>query len=238
MKLTILGNNGPYPSAGGACSGYLIEHEDTKILLDCGNGVLSNLLKVCEVEQLDAIILSHLHPDHISDLFVFRYALWPKGKKIPVYAPSSPIEEFERLHYDKAYEMYPIEEHLQMNIGSLSISFSELKHLLQNYGICIEVEGKKFIYTGDTQYDEKVIDFAKDADMLLIECGVLERDLESNTPHLSAKQACKIGKESKAKKLLLTHFHPKYRVDEYIIETINQYDGLLVMTQLMQSYKL
>lgn len=238
MKLTILGNNGPYPSAGGACSGYLIEHEDTKILLDCGNGVMSNLLKVCDVEALDAVILSHLHPDHISDLFVLRYTLSEKGRKIPVYAPNNPKEEYERLHYKNAYDIHPIEEHLQFNIGPLSISFCELQHVLQNFGICIEVEGKKFVYTGDMQYDEKIVDFAKDAHVLLIESGVLERDLQNNPPHLSARQACKIGNESNVKKLLLTHFHPKYRIDEFIIETINQYDGLLVMTQLMQTYKI
>lgn len=238
MRLTILGNNGPFPSAGGACSGYLMEHEDTKILLDCGNGVMSNLLKVCKIDDLDAIILSHLHADHISDLFILRYALSQQGISIPIYAPSSPKEEYERLHYKNAYDLYPISEDLQLTIGSLSIYFCELQHALQNYGMCIEVEGKKFVYTGDMEYDEKVIEFARDADILLIESGVLERDLENNPPHISAKQACKIGKETNAKKLLLTHFHPKYRIDEYIVETINQYEGLLVMTQLMQTYKL
>ncbi|MCG8541098.1 MAG: MBL fold metallo-hydrolase, partial [Clostridia bacterium] len=66
MKITILGNSGPYPRAGGACSGYLLEEDDIKILIDCGNGVLSRLLGMIEsLEDIDAIILSHLHSDHI-----------------------------------------------------------------------------------------------------------------------------------------------------------------------------
>lgn len=81
MKLTVLGNNGPFPSPGGACSGYLLEEDSTKILIDCGNGVLSNLQKICPFEDLSAIILTHLHSDHISDLMVLRYAVQIKNAR-------------------------------------------------------------------------------------------------------------------------------------------------------------
>jgi len=66
MKLTVLGCYGPYPKARGACSGYLLESQDTKILIDCGNGVLSRLLEYCgNLNNIDAILISHLHPDHM-----------------------------------------------------------------------------------------------------------------------------------------------------------------------------
>jgi ribonuclease BN (tRNA processing enzyme) len=81
MKLTILGNNGPFPGAGGACSGYLLSNEKCNILLDCGNGVLSNLQKLIPLKMLDAIILTHLHSDHISDMMVLRYAIQIKNKR-------------------------------------------------------------------------------------------------------------------------------------------------------------
>ena len=68
MKLTVLGNNGPFPSAGGACSGYLLTNGQTKILIDCGNGTLSNLQKITGLESLDAIIMTHLNSDHSSDM--------------------------------------------------------------------------------------------------------------------------------------------------------------------------
>ena len=75
MKLTILGKYGPYPAAGGACSGYLIEQGSTRVLIDCGNGVLSRLQQVCKIKDLSAIVLSHLHSDHMADMLVLRYAL-------------------------------------------------------------------------------------------------------------------------------------------------------------------
>ena len=77
MRLTILGNNGPYPAPGGACSGYLLESDSgrTSLLLDCGPGVLAQLTQRVAVEDLDAIALSHLHYDHMSDMLPLHYAL-------------------------------------------------------------------------------------------------------------------------------------------------------------------
>ena len=81
MKLTILGNNGPFPAAAGACSGYLLRHNGKNILIDCGNGVLANLQRFIHFEELDAIVLTHLHSDHVSDMNVLRYALQIKRKR-------------------------------------------------------------------------------------------------------------------------------------------------------------
>ena len=75
MKLTVLGCWAPYPKAGGACPGYLVQVGETNILLDCGNGVLSNLQRHLDFRSLNAVIISHLHPDHFADLFCLRHAI-------------------------------------------------------------------------------------------------------------------------------------------------------------------
>ena len=92
MKLTILGCNGPYPGAGGACSGYLLSEDDTHVLIDCGAGVIANLVRHIPWEALDAVVLSHLHYDHMSDLLPMQYALQfhPRETPLPVYAPATP----------------------------------------------------------------------------------------------------------------------------------------------------
>ena len=75
MRLTILGNNGPFPAPGGACSGYLVESDsgETRILLDCGTGVLAHLTQLTPDIHLDAVVLSHLHYDHMSDMLPMHY---------------------------------------------------------------------------------------------------------------------------------------------------------------------
>ncbi len=125
MKLTVLGNNGPYPAAGGACSGYLLREGDTSILIDCGNGVLSNLQKIIPFENLDAIILTHLHSDHVSDLMVLKYAVQIKKKRgrfdrnLPVYAPPEPEEEYRRLDVKDAFDLGPVNGDLVLEIGGI-----------------------------------------------------------------------------------------------------------------------
>ena len=75
MKLTVLGKYGPYAPAHGATSGYLLENGGKNLLLDMGSGVLARLQEFIVPEQLDGIIISHVHYDHINDLFLYRYML-------------------------------------------------------------------------------------------------------------------------------------------------------------------
>ena len=94
MKLQIFGNNGPYPAPGGACSGYLLSSDsgETNLLIDCGTGVLTRLMADQRLDALDAVVLSHLHFDHMSDMLPMQYAIQfhPRKKPLPVYCPLSP----------------------------------------------------------------------------------------------------------------------------------------------------
>src|SRR2546422_840776 len=94
MKLTILGKWSPYPPAGGACPGYLVEADGVRILLDCGSGVVSSLHRFGTAFDLNAIVISHLHPDHFTDIYPLRnelaYGRLPDPPPTPVllFAPA------------------------------------------------------------------------------------------------------------------------------------------------------
>ena len=241
MKLTILGNNGPFPSAGGACSGYLVREGPVNILIDCGNGVLSNLQKYIRFEELDAIILTHLHSDHMSDMMVLRYAVQIKHKRgqfngtMNVFAPSEPAVEYQRLETD-AFDLKPITQDLVLNynvrghtspdnglnVGEcplLTISFMQMKHPVVDFAVSLESGGRRFVFSGDTSWTEKIISFAKDADLLMLDAGLLARDKTDNdVPHLTAEECGIIAREAGVKKLLLTHFWPEYDIGEILGE--------------------
>jgi len=153
MEITILGNYGPYPKAGGACSGYLITQGDKKILLDCGNGVLSRLLlQIGSIDELDAIILTHLHSDHISDVMILRYAIALNKKtglvtrSIPLYAPSEPKEIYDSIQFMDAFIMEPIVENKSIDFGVLKISFKSMDHSIHTYGVVVENGDKRLVY--------------------------------------------------------------------------------------------
>jgi len=114
VQLIVLGTDGPYPGASKACSGYLLSYGNTKILLDCGSGVLARLQCHQDLNQLSAVVLSHLHYDHISDLYVLRFAVDAarhaglRSGPLPLYAPPKPADVFSTLEYKDNIALYPI----------------------------------------------------------------------------------------------------------------------------------
>lgn len=237
MKLTVLGNFGPYPKADGACSGYLLEYKDTKVLIDCGNGVLSRLLKLYPVEKLDAIILSHLHSDHISDIFIMKYALGiNKNKVVPIYTPSDDEYLTDNMNYNDCFNINFINETDEISIGEMNFKFIKTYHPVETYGIKAEAGNKKFIYSSDTGYFDELIDFSKGADLLLCEVGILSKDKTEEILHLSPKEACDIAEKANVKRLILTHFYPGYKREDIRTEALNNYNSIFELSQEMKTY--
>ncbi len=210
MRLHILGNNGPYPSAGGACSGYLLESDsgDTRVLIDCGTGVLARLMDMGGPASLDAVLLSHLHYDHMSDMLPMQYALQfhPRIKPLPVYAPTEP-EEVHRLLEAPCFDLW---EPRDATIGEMRVSFTPARHPVPTNAIAVECDGARFVFTGDSNQDALVELFCEGASLLLADCGLSEADHRFTAPHYSARLCGELAKSAHAKRLLLTHLNPKY----------------------------
>lgn len=242
MKLTILGNNGPFPSAGGACSGYLLRSGSTNILIDCGNGTLANLQKVIPIEDLDAIILTHLHSDHISDMHVLKYAVQIKRKRglfgspIQVFLPPEPIEEYNRLDVKDAFILTAVTPESILRIGAVQVSFARMKHPFMDYAVSMECEGKRFVFSGDTSWTDDLIPFSKGADLLMLDAGLLEKDYTEGAVHLTAVQCGEIASKAGVKRLLLTHFWPDYTVDD-LLEEARRHFGNAEAALILQDYE-
>jgi ribonuclease BN (tRNA processing enzyme) len=232
MKLTVLGNNGPYPAAGSACSGYLLQSGAANILIDCGNGVLSNIQKIISLDELDAVILTHLHSDHISDMYVLKYAIQLRRKRglysklLKVWAPAEPLEEYNRLDVKDAFELEAITGDTRLVIGDMNITFSRMKHPSPDYAVSAECEGKRFVYSGDTAWNDDLVSFAKGADLLLLDAGFLEKDWSEDAPHMNAAQCGVAAAMAGAKKLLLTHFWPDYDLKDLVDEAAAKFPNV------------
>lgn len=244
MKLTILGNNGPYPAAGGACSGYLLRGGGVNILIDCGNGVLSNLQKFASFEELDAIILTHLHSDHISDMMVLKYAVQIKKKRglfdknLTVYASPEPAEEYKRLDVSDAFDLKPITGELVLNVGAVRMTFARMKHPSPDFAVSAEHDGKRFVFSGDTSWTEDIIAFARNADVLMLDAGLFAREKkDDNVPHLTAEECGIVARRAGAGRLLLTHFWPEADVNELANEAKANFDNTEAV-KLLQEYEI
>ena len=210
MILKILGNNGPYPAPGGACSGYLLQSDsgDTRILIDCGPGVLSRMMAEDCLDTLDAVVLSQLHYDHMSDMLPMQYALQlnPRKKPLPVYAPEEP-EHVAGLLRCPYYDLWPAED---VTVGEMRISFTAARHPVPTNAVGVTCDGKRFVFTGDTNEDTMVELFCNGASLLLADSGFARADHSFTKPHMSAELCGKLAAKAGAKRLLLTHLNPKY----------------------------
>jgi ribonuclease BN (tRNA processing enzyme) len=243
VKLTVLGNNGPFPSAGGACSGYLLTSGPTNIMIDCGNGTLGNLQKLTDLEKLDAIILTHLHNDHISDMHVLKYAVQIKRARgqfdhlIRVYAPPEPAEEYVRLDVKDAFELKTISSDTVLELGDMTLTFAGMKHPAMDYAVAAVCGGRKFVFSGDTSWTDEIVSFAKGAELVMLDAGFLEKDLTPTSPHMSAAQCGAAAKLAGARRLLLTHFWPDYDVNDLLAEARRNFADVGA-AEIMKSYEI
>ncbi len=229
MKLTVLGRYGPFPAAGGNCSGYLLEGSETRVMLDCGNGTFSMLQKYISFYDLDAVILTHHHMDHISDCFVARYAfetamvLGKRKEPLKIYAPED-AQMFSQLEYKDAVQILPVDSHQALSIKELEFSFLPTAHSKPCFAIKAVQGNRSLVYSADTEYFEGIIDFARESDLLLCEANYISEDLAlGRNNHLASFQAALIAKNAAVKRLILTHLHPKNPLSVTLAEAQKEY---------------
>ncbi len=224
MKVTILGNNGPFPSAGGACSSYLIECEGVRVLADAGSGSLSNLMKIMNPSELDAVILSHLHWDHMTDIPVLFYNLHVRRlggeqfQNIPLYLPQTPMAMFETIAGFSAFDINVLNGDSRINIRDLEITAAPMTHPVESYATKYSKNGKSIVYSGDTTHNTLLPVFASGSDLLITDSGFLERQMTESSPHMSALQCARIASDAGVGKLILSHLNPNTSREQYIKE--------------------
>ena len=243
MHLTVIGFWGGYPGKKEASSGYLIEHEGFKLLLDCGSGVLSQLQEYIKPNELDAVLLSHFHTDHIADIGVLQHALLinqmlgNEKDSLPIYAHTQDQKAAEQLTYKSNTVWKPIVEKYAFQIGPFHVEAIKTKHSVPCYAYKIEAGGRKLAYTADTAYFPGLAHFFKDAHVLLSECNFYEGMDAEKAGHLTSVQAGQIAKDAAVQTLILTHL-PHFGEHEDLVKQAKQVyagDILLAKTGLQMT---
>lgn len=214
MRLTVLGCAGSFPGPESACSAYLVEAEGFRLLLDFGSGSLSALQRYAGLNAVDAIILSHLHCDHMMDAALYvvvrRYA--PDGAlpPLPVYAPVGAPERLAAAYssdegpLDDVYTFYGLQPG-SFPIGPFTVTVDRVNHPIETYGVRLEYDGRVLAYSGDSAPCEALLRLAQSADLFLCEASYL--DGADNPPdlHLTGREAGEIATKAGVRRLLLTH---------------------------------
>jgi ribonuclease BN (tRNA processing enzyme) len=218
VELTVLGASGTWPNPATATSGYLVQHDGFNLWMDAGTGTLANLQHHIAIPDLNAIVISHEHPDHFVDLYPCFYA-WHYGELgapgLPIFVPTDFSQKLadlvsidSQVAMRTAFEFTEVAPGEGFEIGPFKIKTEPMAHLgLPALGFRLETDGRVLAYTGDTGPTHHVEDLARNADVLLAEATWQDRD-DLMPFHLSARQAADHAHEAGAGKLVLTHIWP------------------------------
>ena len=237
MQLTVLGCSGTFPGPDSPCSGYLIEHEGYRLVVDLGAGALGNLQQHCDVLDVDAVYITHLHADHCIDLVAYSYArrFHPSGvpPKLPVYGPEGSCaricNSFEEEPVNGLLDVYDFHERGvgSLQLGPLSLTIGRMEHPIECHGLRIEAGGKVITYSADTANSATLVELARDADLFLCEASWPSDPPPPPGIHLTGREAGQHATDAGAKRLLLTHLMPFHDAGVMLAEAKETYDGPL-----------
>lgn len=216
MKLRIIGCAGGYPMGDNGTSSYLLSSSegDYHVLLDAGSGSALAIEKYLDVNSLDAVVLSHDHPDHVADIGIYQHLFLlkkpaPKQTPIPIYHfPDSGFAKF--LADDGSSLATPYQPNSVLELGPFSVTFLKTVHPLECYAMRIleRETGKVIVYTADSGWTEAMIAFASGANLLIADCN-FPNEFGQNDKHFTAEEVAKLANEAKVKTLVPTHLPPQ-----------------------------
>lgn len=210
LSVTVLGCDGSYPGPGGACSGYLVRCGDTNLWMDAGGGTLSNLQRHVPIEELDAVFISHQHPDHWTDLEHLAIACkWVVKKEgIAVYTTPGVYSLMRVGAAADVLDWHTVREGDTVEVGAMGLSFSETDHISITLAVRVDGGGRSLAYSADTGPGWKLSELGTDLNLALVESTFLS-DLEGTIPHLSARQAGQTARDAGVERLVITHLWPR-----------------------------
>ena len=227
--VTPLGTVSPYPKGEMNCPGFLVEYNNHKILLDCGNGI-TRLLPFPEILDNLHVIITHYHKDHFSDIGAIQYAsfvyhnMGMLKNRVKVYLPQSDYKHnYEGIvsNRESYTEYIEISDDTTIKLDDLKVSFEDNdSHTIESYMVKLQNPEHEIVYTSDigtTNFD-RLISFCRNSDLIICESSFLRKHNSNSKTHMTAYAAGELARESGTKKLLLTHFWPEEDKQLYLAE--------------------
>lgn len=214
MRMTVLGSAGSYPAPGHACSSYLVESQGYRLLVDCGNGSLANLMQLADLDSVSAVVVTHRHVDHMADLvglYHLRRFHGEQSERLPVYAPASVFDVMDALLpgddvLRDVCRFETVSAGQRLALGPLDVSLFAADHPVETVAMRVESDGARLAYSADSGPTPELARCAQDADLLL--CESTWTAPHPGRPahlHLAAPEAGELAAAAHVGVLVLTH---------------------------------
>ncbi|UUX33710.1 MBL fold metallo-hydrolase [Fundicoccus culcitae] len=216
MKIYCIGCAGGYPMDGHGTTSFVVTDTagEYHLLMDAGSGSALNIEKYIDVSELDAIWLSHDHPDHAADIGIYQHLLKlkkPAPKKIPVPIYVHPNSVYaDWLVEDKESKPVVYQPDTHLDLGPFRARFIRTTHPVECYAIRLTERetGKAFVFTADSGWQDSMVEFAHDADLLIADTN-FSNELGRNAIHMTAEEVATLANKANAKKLVASHIPPQ-----------------------------
>ena len=232
LTVTVLGCSGSYAAPGNPCTGYLVRSDAAAVVLDCGPGTLGPLQEAIDLAAVDAIVLTHCHPDHWLELPVMRNVfIWfvPRAG-VPVYGTAETRSMDAAITVMRPGKTDPfnwtvIDPATELAVGDQRWSFALTDHPVETLAARVDAGGRSFAFSSDTGPDW---DFASLGDGIHVAmCDASHgREREGQgSPHMSAREAARAASAARAERLVLTHMAPGSDPEARRAEAAAEFDG-------------
>lgn len=226
MRLTVLGSSGAFPGPGHACSGYVVEASGARVVVDLGWGTLPRLFDLLgdhTGDGLDAVVITHEHPDHMADLYGLFRARWygrRDGQPIPLLSPAGVRERLLHDHDGHAEDVARVFDWREapgdpLAVGAVTIESLNLPHYVPNAGVRVRADDTVVAFTGDTGPSPRLADLGRDADLFVVDATDRHQQADvgpapPGTPalNLTATEAGAAARAAGARRLMITHLWP------------------------------
>ncbi|OSM02488.1 MBL fold metallo-hydrolase [Magnetofaba australis] len=239
MRGYVLGSGAGAPTPERALSGYWLELDDgSRILLDCGSGTLTRMAGLgLPIADLDIILITHLHPDHVGELITLFHALRmptvQRDKPLRVYGPQGIEEFFAQVVWGVAKPPGRFAVSVQTapevwEVGRATLISAPTRHSasLPSLGYRVQVGQRALVYSGDADWSEGLLALCAQADLAILDCSSLTS--EKIPGHLSAQECGRLAAQAQVKALLLSHFYAQPMDDDASARACqSEFDGVV-----------
>lgn len=222
MRLVVVGCSGSFAGPDSAASSYLVRTEHAgrtwNLLLDLGSGALGPLQRWVDPASLDAVALSHLHPDHCADLLGLyvtrRYRPdGPAPQRLPIHGPAATAERLAQMYHglepggmEGEFDIRVVADGTPFSVGPFRVTPYAVHHPVEAFGYRVEADGEVLAFTGDTDDCPGLDPLLARADVALMDCAFVDGRDDARGIHLSGSRAASAAvRAGGVRRLLLTH---------------------------------
>ena len=236
FRITVIGCSGTYSSPDSSCSSYLVQTATTSVLLDAGPGSSIELQRHIDLADLDAIIVSHEHPDHWTELpslyHAYRYGIEREG--VPVYGTAGTKRLLDTVTPEAtstAFDWTTITAESDVAVGDISFTFSETDHPVETLAILARAAGSTIGYSADTGPDWSPERFDEKIDVFVYETTLPESLEDEGIPHVSGREAGLRATAAAIEHIVITHVPPGHDSADREMSTQTTFSGQVTVAE-------